>query len=321
MKRFLAGLLMLSAFSLSPVFAADEAATQAVAPAQPAGPPTVLVPTKNWFAPSQPIEIKVSADGPVTLKLTDFTGGAIEAKEGADVSAAETKNLRKVFPMQMDTAGTYLLYAVPKGKELKDFVGTPLVVGVRGDARQFGPQGPIVIKVEPLRYLIMTTSKGPITMAFYYDVAPNTAANYLSLAAHGFYNGLTFHRIVPGFVIQGGDPRGDGMGGPGYQIQAEFNDRPHHEGVLSMARSRDPNSAGSQFFVCLDYKQTAQLDKQYTAFGRVTAGMDAVKAIAATPTGAEDRPKEAQKIEKVEVKNVTAAENPYPELQKLLTTK
>ena len=133
-------------------------------------------------------------------------------------------------------------------------------------------------------------------MVFYYDVVPNTAENFLRLSEEGFYDGLTFHRIVPGFVIQGGDPRGDGTGGPGYMINAEFSTKPHKEGVLSMARSGDPgegtggrprpefaNSASSQFFICLDYAQTRALDGKYTAFGEVTDGMDAVKKIAATP--------------------------------------
>ncbi len=175
----------------------------------------------------------------------------------------------------------------------------------------------------------MTTKQGSVTMAFYYDVAPVTTDSFLRLAGTGFYDGLTFHRIIKGFMIQGGDPRGDGTGGPGYNVEAEFNDRPHLEGVLSMVRNGDPeertgamprceyaNSAGSQFFICLDYNGTKSLDHKYTAFGRVTSGMDVVKAIGAVPTGAEDRPVEKQVIEKVEVKPVTAAENPYAGLLK-----
>ena len=164
----------------------------------------------------------------------------------------------------------------------------------------------------------MTTKQGPMTMAFYYDVAPHTVENFLDLAEHGYYDGLTFHRIVPGFVIQGGDPRGDGTGGPGYQIPAEFNERQHEAGVLSMARSNDPDSAGSQFFVCLDYANTKSLDNKYTAFGKVVDGFKVAQAIAAAPL--EDpqagRPKEPQAIEKVEVKPVTAKENPYAAIQK-----
>jgi peptidyl-prolyl cis-trans isomerase B (cyclophilin B) len=333
MQRFLVHLAALAAISspalAQPAAPAAPASTPAAstpaatAPAaEPQAAPTVLVPVKGWFAPGQPIEVKVNADGPVTLTLTDFVAGnKVEAKGSADVAAAGTTDVRKVFP-GVDAPGTYLLYAVPKGKALPEFVGTPLVIGVRSDRRPQGPPGPMVVKVEPLRYVAMTTTKGPMTMAFYYDVAPNTATNFLNLAAQGFYNGLTFHRIIAGFMLQGGDPRGDGMGGPGYQIDAEFSDRPHKEGVLSMARAQDPNSAGSQFFVCLDYSRTAQLDRQYTAFGVVTAGLDTVKTIGAVKTNPEnDKPLEAVNIEKADVRFVTPTDNPYPELQKKVQAK
>ncbi|MFG0274398.1 MAG: peptidylprolyl isomerase [Phycisphaerales bacterium] len=127
------------------------------------------------------------------------------------------------------------------------------------------------------------TSEGPVTVELWNDVAPKHAENFLKLAKDGFYDGLTFHRIIPGFVIQGGCPRGDGTGGPGWKVPAEFNEREHHPGVLSMARSADPNSAGSQFFVCLTREHCQHLDGEYTAFGKVIEGMDAVEKIAATP--------------------------------------
>src|SRR5690606_22967436 len=176
----------------------------------------------------------------------------------------------------------------PDAVDTAQFAGTPLVIEVRQDRRENAPEGPLVIRTSPLSYVSMQTDAGPIEMVFYYDVAPNTVANFLQLAREGFYDGLKFHRVVKGFVIQAGDPRGDGSGGPGYTIPAEFNPRPHVEGVLSMARQGDPNersgamprrqfadSAGSQFFICLDYSRTRALDKKYTAFGRVTAGMEA----------------------------------------------
>src|SRR5690606_17301201 len=106
--------------------------------------------------------------------------------------------------------------------------------------------------------------------------------NFLKLTRSGFYNGLTFHRILPEFVIQGGCPKGDGTGGPGWRVKAEFNDRQHVKGVLSMARSSDPNSAGSQFFVCLSREKCVHLDGAYTAFGKVIEGLDVVDKIAAT---------------------------------------
>jgi peptidyl-prolyl cis-trans isomerase B (cyclophilin B) len=127
------------------------------------------------------------------------------------------------------------------------------------------------------------TDLGTFTVELWNDVAPNHAENFLKLVRKGFYDGLAFHRILPGFVIQGGCPKGDGTGGPGWTVKAEFNERKHEPGVLSMARSADPNSAGSQFFVCLTRENCQHLDRQYTAFGKVTSGMDVVKKIAEVP--------------------------------------
>jgi len=134
------------------------------------------------------------------------------------------------------------------------------------------------------------TSSGPITVELWDDVAPKHVANFLKLAGDGFYDGLVFHRVIPGFMLQGGCPDGNGMGGPGWSVDAEFNDREHHEGVLSMARSSDPNSAGSQFFVCLGRDHCKHLDGEYTAFGTVIEGIEAVRTIAATDIGPGDVP-------------------------------
>jgi peptidyl-prolyl cis-trans isomerase B (cyclophilin B) len=128
----------------------------------------------------------------------------------------------------------------------------------------------------------LDTDHGPIVIELWNDVAPGHARNFLDLTRKGFYDGLTFHRILPDFVIQGGCPRGDGTGDPGYKVKAEFNDREHEKGVLSMARSHDPNSAGSQFFICLGREHCRHLDRQYTAFGKVVEGIGAVDKIAAT---------------------------------------
>lgn len=128
----------------------------------------------------------------------------------------------------------------------------------------------------------LDTEFGPLTVELWNDVAPGHAANFIKLVDDGFYNGLTFHRIIPKFVIQGGCPRGDGTGGPGWTVKAEFNDRKHEKGVLSMARSNDPDSAGSQFFICLGREHCQHLDKQYTAFGTVIDGIEVVDQIAAT---------------------------------------
>jgi len=130
---------------------------------------------------------------------------------------------------------------------------------------------------------VISTSEGDLTVELWDDVAPKHVENFLRLAGDGFYDGLTFHRIIPGFVIQGGCPQGDGTGGPGWNVEAEFNDREHDLGVLSMARSADPNSAGSQFFICLGREHCQHLDGQYTAFGKVTKNIDAVKKLGATP--------------------------------------
>jgi peptidyl-prolyl cis-trans isomerase B (cyclophilin B) len=141
---------------------------------------------------------------------------------------------------------------------------------------------------------LIETNAGNITVELWDDVAPKHAANFLKLANDGFYNGLNFHRIIPDFVIQGGCPDGNGTGGPGWNVDAEFNDREHHEGVLSMARSADPNSAGSQFFVCLGRNHCQHLDGEYTAFGKVINGIDAVRAIGGCDRGPGDAPVEPQ---------------------------
>lgn len=140
----------------------------------------------------------------------------------------------------------------------------------------------------------------------YPEIAPNTVANFVNLVESGFYNGLIFHRIIPGFMIQGGDPNGTGMGGPGYSIKGEFaangfkqNNLRHERGVLSMARAMMPNSAGSQFFVM--HADAPHLDGQYAAFGRVIEGIEAVDHVAETETGFQDRPVQEQKMKSVTV--------------------
>ena len=148
-------------------------------------------------------------------------------------------------------------------------------------------------------------SGGTIVAELYPDVAPNTVANFIELASSGFYDGLIFHRVISGFMIQGGDPQGTGMGGPGYCIKGEFtengfeNDLSHTRGVLSMARAMDPDSAGSQFFIM--HQDGPFLDGQYASFGKVIEGMDVVDAIAATPTDSGDRPIEDQRIKAMTV--------------------
>ncbi len=159
---------------------------------------------------------------------------------------------------------------------------------------------------------------GIIKAELYPDIAPQSAYNFISLIKAGFYNGLGFHRVIPGFMIQGGCPLGTGTGGPGYCIKGEFlyngvdNKLKHKRGVLSMARSQSPNSAGSQFF--LMHKDSPHLDGQYAAFGKVIEGMEVVDAIADTPTDFSDRPTTPQVMKTVTVE--TFGEE-YPEPKKL----
>ena len=157
---------------------------------------------------------------------------------------------------------------------------------------------------------------GVIKAELYPEIAPNTVNNFLSLVNKGFYNGLCFHRVIEGFMIQGGCPDGNGMGGPGYSIRGEFaqngfsNDLKHTPGVLSMARAMHPDSAGSQFFIM--HKTSPHLDGAYAAFGKVIEGMDIVNQIAQTPTDFRDRPMEPQVMKSVTAETF-GTEFPEPE--------
>jgi len=154
---------------------------------------------------------------------------------------------------------------------------------------------------------VIKTTAGEMVVEFWPDVAPKTVDNFKTLAKKGFYDGTAFHRVIKGFMIQGGDPLTKdasqearwGTGGPGFQIKAEFNDRSHKRGVLSMARSNNPDSAGSQFFIC--HGDATFLDRQYTAFGKVIKGDDVLEKIATTPTHSPDRPNTRQGVESVKI--------------------
>ncbi len=156
-----------------------------------------------------------------------------------------------------------------------------------------------------------------IKAELYPETAPNTVNNFISLVKHGFYDDLIFHRVIRGFMIQGGCPLGQGTGGPGYQIKGEFsangvpNSLSHNPGVLSMARAMHPDSAGSQFFIM--HEKSPHLDGQYAAFGKVIEGMDVVNAIAETATGYGDRPVETQRMKTVTVETFGVD---YPEPEK-----
>ncbi len=155
---------------------------------------------------------------------------------------------------------------------------------------------------------VIETTHGTIKLEFFDDKAPGHVKNFKDLANKNFYDSTTFHRVIPGFMIQGGDPNSKsdnrsahGTGGPGHTIDAEFNDTKHQRGVLSMARSQDPNSAGSQFFICV--KDSFFLDGQYTAFGKVIEGMDVVDKIVDEPRDSNDNPEE-----RIEMKSVAIVE-------------
>jgi len=152
----------------------------------------------------------------------------------------------------------------------------------------------------------ITMENGDVMNAeLYPEIAPNTVNNFISLIQSGYYDGLTFHRVIPGFMIQGGCPNGTGMGGPGYSIKGEFaqngfaNNLSHTPGVLSMARAMDPNSAGSQFFIM--HETSPHLDGSYAAFGKVTEGLDVVDKIAAAAKDYNDKPLETQRIQTMSV--------------------
>lgn len=165
----------------------------------------------------------------------------------------------------------------------------------------------------------ITMENGDVMKAeLFPEIAPNTVNNFISLVKKGFYDGLIFHRVIKGFMIQGGDPEGTGMGGPGYSIRGEFahngvpNDLKHTPGVLSMARAMNPNSAGSQFFIM--HKDSPHLDGEYAAFGIVTEGLDVVDKIACVATDWSDRPKTPQKIASMTVETFGTD---YPEPAKM----
>ena len=147
----------------------------------------------------------------------------------------------------------------------------------KSDEKQWSAAPPTIIDPKLSYTAVIKTEKGDITVELYPDVAPVTVNSFVFLACKGFYEGVTFHRVIPGFVAQAGDPTGTGSGGPGYTIPDEFSSRPFEEGTLGMAKTSAPNSGGSQFFIC--YAPQSALDGKYTVFGKVTAGLDVLGKI------------------------------------------
>jgi len=189
-------------------------------------------------------------------------------------------------------------------------LGLAFATGVQGADKtetKKGESKPVSAAADTNEVAVIKTTAGEMVVEFWPDVAPKTVENFKTLAKKGFYDGQAFHRVIKGFMIQGGDPLTKdptkesswGTGGPGYQIKAEFNDRSHTRGVLSMARSQNPDSAGSQFFIC--HGDPKFLDRQYTGFGKVIKGDDVLEKIATTPTHPQDRPDTRQGIESIKI--------------------
>jgi len=239
-----------------------------------------------------------------SLKVAPLGGAPLTPAGKLTPNAEGYADLAAIYP-QMRKGGAFIvtvpgaqplvvntIYNPGRGpNEIKQIAQDPQFLAIpeaqkKKILRQFEPT---VTTVAPLEYAVISTSAGDITVTFAYDKAPYTINNFVTLAKGGFYNNSAFHRIMKGFMAQGGDsmamdPEMAGTGGPGHQIMAEFSDMKHERGVLSMARSQDPNSAGSQFF--LMHQANAGLDGQYTAFGRITSGIEVVDKLAETPAEA-----------------------------------
>lgn len=207
--------------------------------------------------------------------------------------------LRVLVIILIALAGAAAIFAVARRPGDKDKIDRPTQtrrIGVGGDIKNRPFTYEEIVKMTDSRAVI-ETKFGNIEIKFFPDIAPNHVENFITLANKGFYDGTTFHRVVPGFMIQGGDPNSKspdrsrhGMGGPGHNVKAEFSGRTHKRGVLSMARGGHPDSAGSQFFICV--ADSPFLDRQYSVFGEVVSGMDAADKIVSMKRDANDNPLE-----------------------------
>ena len=233
--------------------------------------------------------------------LTDMPGGSVMAKLSAGAS------LDVLGHIGID-GETYAFVTVP-GTALTGYVNESAMVAMEEEAALAADNASLTaaqaVEAKNPTFTIAMNDGSLIYGELYPDIAPETVGNFIALAGEGFYNGLTFHRVVPGFVIQGGDPNGDGTGGPGYAIRGEFtsngveNSLSHERGVLSMARSSAADSAGSQFFIM--HADNNYLDGEYAGFGRVLGGIETVDLIASTPTGSTDKPMSEQVMRMVYV--------------------
>lgn len=257
-----------------------------------------LTPDRTYYGINRemPMTVKAPEGAPGEAEVQLLTPQTAEVVEKAAVKAGAL-NLAEKFPMLWTTAQPRLLYAQlfvggkkvgpavvlqpmvsPNYAPRVNQVGEPMFPNA--ETRQNVYSG---IRAYVDKNVVLDTSKGEIEVSLRPDMAPNTVWNFRDLVAGGFYTGITFHRIVPNFVEQVGDPNGTGMGGPGYYIDLEQSTLPHDFGVLSMARTGDPNTNGSQVFLCLSRTGTAPLDGKYTSFGQTIRGAEVVKSIAAVP--------------------------------------
>ena len=301
--------MMLTSLALAAVLSA-------AAPAPVAN--TAAGPNVRWSAPKsyvvgQPFKVRVEVEAPEggTVVSSWMVSPAAFNVDGKALAKREDKGTLEM-PAGFQVVGELDLapYLDAKGdfklsyaNELSDEKAVDVAV------YEQAPAGLSFMQMEPAeleRYLVlMQTNQGDMLARFWPDVAPNHVRNFLDLAYIKFYDGLIFHRVVPNFVIQGGDPTGTGSGGGPRTLEAEFSDRKHVPGVLSMARTEDPNSATSQFFVV--HGQASHLDNKYSAFGELVWGMDTVDRIAKAPLGPGNRPREPQTIERAIVVLAPAA--------------
>lgn len=260
----------------------------------------LLNPLRAYFQPGHPVEIKLdqaatkalliqlkaAPDAKLSLLLVSSDGG-VRAVAALDASK-ETFDLAALFPGGGDTKapavslwnGQTHYVQLAMGPELKP-IGSPLVVVPLSPPNLATPRAPDALRIDVEKRVVFHTTAGVITMAMDPEAAPNTVMHFVRLVQDGFYTNIKFHRIVPGFVVQAGDPTGTGTGGPGYLLDLEPSRKEHQAGTLSMARQgHDVNTAGSQFFICLARESCAPLDGQYTAFGQVVEGWPVVQKIA-----------------------------------------
>ena len=250
----------------------------------------LIVPDRLFYQPDGAVSISLNASVAQALKVNGANGKLVLIDASGNKLGeteisfdAESIDLSQKLPeIWKQKQAVYVQAQNGDGQS----VGSALVVVplYPPDAqRRVYVTEPFGLRIYPEVFGVMDTTEGEFTMQFTPEYAPNTVNNFMQLIAGGMYTNVKFHRILPGFVIQGGDPLGSGLGGPGYSIDLEASSKKHKEGTLSMARSRDPDSAGSQFFVCLSEEGCVHLNNQYAAFGDVVKGMDVVRKIAATP--------------------------------------